>query len=458
MATVFLNGKFVDRDEAVVSAFDAGFQHGVGLFETMLAVGGGEWRVLHLRQHLQRLSVSAKGLGLSESLRVAALEEAVIRTVARAGEELEDVSRLRVRLTITGGDLNMLGRARGANSSESGQPHPGPPPGGEGDQGPTLLIVAQPATEYPAEMFERGVSAVVADLRVNPLDPFSGHKTLNYWARLRELQVAASKRAGEALVFQVTNHLAGGCVSNAFVVRGGTVYTPIARGEESEVAEGGGAYTAAGLDPHDSATPAASAGDRGAVLPSPVLPGIVRRWVMDWCAAEGIEVERRMLTIDDVLGAEEVFLTNSSWGVLPVVKVEREAVGDGSVGEMSRRLMGAWGELVGSDNPWQAALEGQRLTTSCRDKGSRNDGENGPASSGPAMEPKPYCRQSTLQRSATRAATPRQERAARRELRFRCPDSSTWRSPVSQPTARNRGSRRRGWHKGVTIQRRYVTN
>jgi hypothetical protein len=33
--------------------------------------------------------------------------------------------------------------------------------------------------------------------------------------------------------------------------------------------------------------------------------------------------------------------------VLPVVKVEREAVGDGVVGEMSKRLAGAWGELVG---------------------------------------------------------------------------------------------------------------
>jgi branched-subunit amino acid aminotransferase/4-amino-4-deoxychorismate lyase len=68
---------------------------------------------------------------------------------------------------------------------------------------------------------------------------------------------------------------------------------------------------------------------------------------MDWCVAEGVEVERRMLTIDDVLGADEVFLTNSSWGVLPVVKVEREAVADGVVGEISRRLVGAWSELLG---------------------------------------------------------------------------------------------------------------
>lgn len=325
MATVFLNGRFTSRDEAMIPAFDAGFQHGVGLFETMLAVRTGDgFRTLHARQHLERLAASALQLGLSQSLRVAALEEAVRRTAEKAGEEMPDQRRLRIRLTITGGDLNMLGRT-------------GASPEGEG-VAPTLLIVAQPATEYPAEMFDRGSAAVLADLRVNPLDPFQSHKTLNYWPRLRELQAAAAKRVGEALVFQVTNHLAGGCVSNAFIVRDGMVYTPIARGEEEEVA-------GAGLD--DEGAPAAGGGlHTGAVMPSPVLPGIVRRWVMDWCRAEGLEVERRMLTIDDVLGADEVFLTNSSWGVLPIVRVEQHEVGAGTVGELSRRLTGAWADLT----------------------------------------------------------------------------------------------------------------
>ncbi|MCC6229443.1 MAG: hypothetical protein IT432_09470 [Phycisphaerales bacterium] len=44
MPTVFLNGRFCAADGAMVSAFDAGFQHGVGLFETMLANVSGGWR------------------------------------------------------------------------------------------------------------------------------------------------------------------------------------------------------------------------------------------------------------------------------------------------------------------------------------------------------------------------------------------------------------------------------
>ena len=60
MPTVFLNGRFCAADGAMVSAFDAGFQHGVGLFETMLAsVSGGEARVPFLGDHLDRLVESA---------------------------------------------------------------------------------------------------------------------------------------------------------------------------------------------------------------------------------------------------------------------------------------------------------------------------------------------------------------------------------------------------------------
>jgi len=360
MASVFLNNEFVERDSALVSAFDAGLQHGVGLFETMLAVRSpgavgsgvpGAFGIVSVHAHMQRLALSARVLGLSESLRVNALAEACARTVDKAALEMPSVDRFRVRLTVTGGDLNMLGRPI-KSAGERGEDEE------EGDrrsgQDPTVLIVAQPATLYPDEMFERGVAAVIADLKVNPLDPFSGHKTLNYWGRLRELQVAAGKRAGEALVFQVTNHLAGGCVSNAFVVKDGVLYTPIARGEEQEVAgrdefdhddedEGGPGPGMSGAGvPGGLSGGTTGGGNRRAVMPSPVLPGVTRRTVMDLAGDRGTDVVRRMLTIDDVLNADEVFLTNSSWGVLPVVKVEREAIGDGVVGPMTKALRGAW--------------------------------------------------------------------------------------------------------------------
>lgn len=304
MNYVWLNGQFVSLEDAKVSAFDAGLQHGVGVFETMLARGG---RVLHLDRHLDRLDDSSQALRLTESLQLDPLHQAIEATLAR--NELEEA---RLRLTLTGGDLNLLSTPTGR---KSGPPHH------------TILIHAQPPTKYPDEFFENGVMVTIADGRLNPLDQFAGHKTLNYWPRLSALQEAARKGAGEAVWFTISNHLAGGSVSNIFIVQDGALLTPIARGEEDEVA--GPGFAAGG-------------GNGGARLPSPVLPGITRAWLLGEAGDLGMHTARRMLDINDLLSADEVFLTNSSWGVLPVVQVERETISQGEVGEATRRLRERW--------------------------------------------------------------------------------------------------------------------
>lgn len=296
MQTVFLDGAFVDRDAAKVAAFDAGFQHGVGLFETMLGVRtASDADVIGLDAHVDRLIESARVLRLSEDLKPTGLAEAVRQTFEKCGYE-----RARLRLTVSGGDLNLL-ETRGQSNFR-----------------PTVLAVAQPATAYPEAMFETGVLAVISDARANPFDPTAGHKTLNYWWRLRELQVAAAKGAGEAIVLQVSNHVAGGCVSNVIAVHGEVVLTPIARGEEPQ----GG-------------------------MPSPVLPGVTRASVLGWAEEMGLDVRRQMMTVDDLLDADELMLTNSSWGVLPVTRLEGATIASGTPGEVTRRLIGRWRETAG---------------------------------------------------------------------------------------------------------------
>ncbi|MCA9303904.1 MAG: aminotransferase class IV family protein [Phycisphaerales bacterium] len=289
--TVFLDGQFMDRADARVSAFDASVQHGVGLFETMSALTTEDGVVVeYMDDHLDRIQASAARLGLSDEIKTGPLGDAIVQTVREAR-----YAHARVRLTITGGDLNMLAST------------------GRSNHRPTVMIHAQPATQYPDEMFINGITATLAAARANPLDPTAGHKTLNYWWRLRELQDAAAKGAGEAIVFQVSNHLCGGCVSNLFVVKDGELITPIAQGEETPV-------------------------EGKITLPSPVLPGITRLKLIGYAEEMGIKVTKRMMTIDDLLGADEVLLTNSSWRVLPVVRIEAEEVGDGKPGEVGKKL------------------------------------------------------------------------------------------------------------------------
>ncbi|MEM1330321.1 MAG: aminotransferase class IV [Planctomycetota bacterium] len=322
MPDVFLNGELMDRGDARLSAFDASVQHAVGLFETMLAVGGAEDDggpdVVGLDLHLERLIASAAELGLVEQLRPAPLREAVLRTLESSGVADDRSKHARVRLTITGGDLNLLQA------------------GGGGPHQPTVMVQVQPATRYPDELFERGAMASVADLKVNPFNPFEGHKTLNYWPRLRALQLASAKGAAEALVFGVTNHLAGGCVSNALLVKDGRILTPIARGEEETVVEEH--EKALGKDSPKT--------ERGAVLPSPVLPGVTRAMVLDAAQDRGIGVVKQMLTVDDVMTADELLLTNSSWGVLPVTRIESHQVGGEEAGEVARLMRSWWVERL----------------------------------------------------------------------------------------------------------------
>ncbi len=326
---VFLNGiLYDDPEDARLSAFDAGLQHSVGLFETML--GGHErssaqpW-IFRLDEHIDRLCASAATLGLADSLNSPALQQAVMRTLSHSG-----LQRSRIRLTLTGGDLNLL--ARDAAERSRGVD-------------PTVLIVAQPATRYPSAMIEKGVMATIADTRANPFNPSEGHKTLNYWWRLRELQLASRKGAAESIVLTITNHLCSGCVSNVFVVKDGSVLTPIARGEEGQAeAEGADEQTAAAGVP--AQRPAESAAARPGYLPSPVLPGVTRAWVRHRCELKNAAMKTRMLGVADLLEADEVFLTNSSWGVLPIVNVERATIGTGEPGPITRELCRAWLEAT----------------------------------------------------------------------------------------------------------------
>ncbi len=290
---VYLNGEMVDHGDAHIGVEDAGLQHAVGLFETMGVYHG---RVFRLQAHLDRLRGSAQALGLAGgAASLGGLGEAVEETVRR-----NQLDRARLRLTVTAGQASLL------RDSSVQQP-----------AGPTLLIVPSEPTVYDLAYFEEGIMAVVAPGMANPFDPLAGHKALSYWGRLRTLRQAAAIGAGEAIWLTPTNHLASGAVSNLFLVKGDQLLTPIARGEEAQGA-----------------------------LPAPVLPGVTRAAVIELAESIGLSVVRRMLDINDLLDADEAFLTNAGWLVLPVTRVEKKTLGGGRVGAVTLKLRQALLDLI----------------------------------------------------------------------------------------------------------------
>jgi len=193
------------------------------------------------------------------------------------------LDRARLRITLTPGDLR-VGR-------------------------PTTLVTAAPLPEYPPEWYGEGISVVVTSFKQWAGDPTYGYKTGCYFPRILARREAQNKGADEALWFTATNRLAEGCFTNVFLVKAGTLHTP-------------------GRD-------------------TPVLPGVTREAVAEQVRTLDIPYDDETeLLIDDLLGAEEVFLTASTMGVVPVTRVERHQVGDGAVGPVTTRLMQAYRDLV----------------------------------------------------------------------------------------------------------------
>jgi len=198
------------------------------------------------------------------------------------------LSDARVRLTVTAG--SMLDNPQ--------------------DERPALTVCATASarTAYPADLYKNGITVVISKHRQSIADPTAGHKTTSYLPRLLALRQAQKHRCGEALWFTPENRLAEGSISNVFVVAGDEVKTP--------------------------------------PINTPVLPGITRAVVLEIGREEGMDMRETPLNVNDLLDADEVFVTNSGLEVMPVIRVEKRDIGDGKPGPVTCNLMQLYRERV----------------------------------------------------------------------------------------------------------------
>ncbi|MEM7807466.1 MAG: aminotransferase class IV [Planctomycetota bacterium] len=289
MPSVWLDGGLVSEDDARIDPRDGGFLHAAGVFTTMRASGG---RVLMLDAHLARLRQSCEALYVPLTFKDNELSKAATLLL-----EANGLSDARLRLTVT--------RGRTERDPLHGEVHR-----------PTVMLTAGEMTPVPAEYRDKGMTAVLnSEHKLNPYDLQAGHKTLDYFGRFAALREAARRGAGESLWFDVHNFLQCGSIANVFIVEQGTLVTPPTN-----------------EDLKDEAV------KRSCPYPkSSVLPGTVRAWVME---QEGVgKVQRLPIDVNRLLAADEVFVTNSIMGVVPVTRLEQKEIGDGQPGGVTRQLM-----------------------------------------------------------------------------------------------------------------------
>ncbi|MEU1280384.1 aminodeoxychorismate lyase [Streptomyces sp. NPDC005805] len=189
---IWVDGGLKDAGNALVSVLDHGLTVGDGIFETVKAEHG---RPFALTRHLDRLTRSARGLGLPEP------DHDEVRRACEAVLAADPVPLGRLRITYTGG-LSPLGSDRGT-------------------AGPTLVVAVGETTRRPDT-----TAAVTVPWTRNERGALTGLKTTSYAENVVALARAHEHGASEALFANTVGRLCEGTGSNVFLVLDGELHTP----------------------------------------------------------------------------------------------------------------------------------------------------------------------------------------------------------------------------------------
>lgn len=275
---IFLNDRFVPEQDAKISVFDHGFLYGDGVYETIRSYGK---RIFMRDHHLSRLHRSAGAIGLTIPVPPnewpELLHEAMDRN--RLGNDQTD-AYLRITVSRGAGEIGL-------------DPALCPRP--------TVVIMAKPLHPPAAELYQRGVSLVVAQTRRNLPSALSPQiKATNFLNNILAKREAIAAQVFDALLLNWEGHLTECTVSNVFFAAHGRLYTPSVE---------------CGL-----------------------LDGITRAILLQLAGELKIPVQEGRFTSDELLQADECFLTNTSMEVMPVVSVNNQPIGQGTPGPLTLRL------------------------------------------------------------------------------------------------------------------------
>ncbi|HWQ19341.1 MAG TPA: branched-chain-amino-acid transaminase [Methanotrichaceae archaeon] len=200
MSVIYVNGKFVPKEEASVSVYDHGFLYGDGVFEGIRAYNG---RVFRLEDHVKRLFDSAKAILLCIPMTQEEMCQAILETLRK--NNLKD-AYIRPIVTRGVGDL-------GLDPNKCG--------------GQTVLIITQPWGAMYGDLYETGLTAVTVTIRRNsPAALPPNTKSLNYLNNIMAKIEANIKGGNEAIILDAEGRISEGSGDNIFIVKDGKIFTP----------------------------------------------------------------------------------------------------------------------------------------------------------------------------------------------------------------------------------------
>jgi branched-chain amino acid aminotransferase len=279
---IYLDGKFVPEEEAVVSVFDHGLLYGDGVFEGIRAYNN---RVFKLTEHINRLYDSAHTISLEIPLEPKEMHEVILETCRR--NNLKN-GYIRPVVTRGVGDLGL-------------DPRKCPRP--------TIFCISDSIQLYPEELYQKGLTLITVATRQNLSEALNPRvKSLNYLNNILAKIEANLFNVPEAVMLNQEGYVAEASGDNIFIVKDGILITP---------------PSYAGI-----------------------LEGVTRNTVIELARAKGIKVKESLFTRHDIYNAAECFLTGTAAEVIPAVKLDGRLIGNGYPGEITKELITAFRQLT----------------------------------------------------------------------------------------------------------------
>ncbi|MEM4576579.1 MAG: branched-chain-amino-acid transaminase [Candidatus Nezhaarchaeales archaeon] len=278
---VYIDGQLVPKSSAKISVFDHGFLYGDGVFEGIMVYNGVAFK---LKEHVDRLYDSARALCIDIPMK----EEEMIKTIVNV-IRANGFKNAYVRVIVTRGvgDLGLDPRKCSK---------------------PTIVIIVDKIKLFDDEVWKRGITAIISSVRRDSVDATTHEiKSMNYLNSILAKIEANAVGADEAIMLDERGFVAEGTGENVFIVKNGVIYTPSRA--------------------------------------SGILPGITRARVIKLAEEMGYKVVERDITPAELLTADEVFLTGTAAGIVPVTKIAGRTIGDGKPGPITRKLIEKFREL-----------------------------------------------------------------------------------------------------------------
>jgi branched-chain amino acid aminotransferase len=282
--TIWLDGKWYDRESAVVSVYDHGLLYGDGVFEGIRVYGG---KIFKLGEHLDRLYDSAHAIWLTIPISKQEMVEITEEAVRRSG-----IQEAYIRHVVTRGvgDLGL-------------DPRKCPTP--------SIIIIVDTIKLWPEEVYETGLKLITAGTPIPQRESLSPRvKSLNYLAHILAKIEGIHAGADDVIMLDASGSVAEGSGQNIFVVKHGRIRTP-----------------------------PPSAG---------ILKGVTRDVVVDLARRSGYDIQESMLNRYDIYTADEAFLTGTATEIVAIRQLDGRLIGSGRPGPVTRDLRARFQTLARS--------------------------------------------------------------------------------------------------------------